>query len=42
MGMISAPIVIIILRRLSSITNVNQNYNKVLERDWLSPARFEQ
>ena len=19
----------------------NQNYNKILERDWLSPARFE-
>ena len=42
--MISAPTVItvVVLRRLSSITIVNQNYNKVLERDWLSPARFEQ
>ena len=42
--MISAPtvIIVVVLRRLSSITIVNQNYNKVLERDWLSPARFEQ
>ena len=21
---------------------INQNYNKILERDWLLPARFEQ
>ena len=20
---------------------INQNYSKILERDWLSPARFE-
>ena len=23
------------------ITTYNQNYNKILERDWLSTARFE-
>ena len=22
-------------------SGTNQNYNKILERDWLSPARFE-
>ena len=24
-----------------NISEVNQNYNKILERDWLSAARFE-
>ena len=27
---------------LGPITIMNQNYNKILERDWLLPARFEQ
>ena len=24
------------------ITAINQKYNKILERDWFSPARFKQ
>ena len=32
---------LLFLRVITSYLIHNQNYNKILERNWLSPARFE-